>query len=154
VLNRRAFEKVLEATCARVAVQSALLVCDLDGFKLVNDTFGHQAGDTLLREIANRMIQEAGPNAVVARLGGDEFAILVPHALEILAAMTAQRLVAAVSQPIQIGVRHATVGVSIGIALSSAHAEPQALFDSADEAMYRAKRSRSGYKFAHEPRAA
>jgi diguanylate cyclase (GGDEF)-like protein/PAS domain S-box-containing protein len=154
VLNRRAFEQILEATCAGVAVQSALLVCDLDGFKLVNDTFGHQAGDTLLREIASRLIQEAGPNAVVARLGGDEFAIVVPHASEILAAMTARRLVAAVSQPIQIGVRHATVGVSIGIALSSAHAEPRALFDGADEAMYRAKRSRSGYKFAREPKAA
>jgi diguanylate cyclase (GGDEF)-like protein len=154
VLNRRAFEEILEGTCAGVAVQSALLVCDLDGFKLVNDTFGHHAGDTLLREIAKRMIQESGPNAVVARLGGDEFAILFPHAAKILAAMTAQRLVAAVSRPIQIGVRHATVGVSIGIALSSTHAEPQALFDSADEAMYRAKRSRSGYKFAREPEAA
>jgi len=154
VLNRRAFEQILEATCAGVAAQSALLVCDLDGFKLVNDTLGHQAGDILLREIAYRMTQEAGPNAAVARLGGDEFAILVPDASEILAAKTAQRLVAAVSQPIQIGVRQATVGVSIGIALSSAHAELQALLGSADEAMYRAKHSRSGYKFAREPKAA
>lgn len=154
VLNRRAFEEVIQAACAGGAVQCALLVCDLDGFKAVNDTFGHQAGDTLLREIANRMIQEAGPNAVVARLGGDEFAVLVPQASEILAAMTAQRLVAAVLQPIRIGVRNATVGVSIGIALSSACAEPQALFDSADEAMYRAKRGRSGFKFGREPKAA
>jgi len=154
VLNRRAFERTLETACTADAVPSALLVCDLDGFKLVNDTFGHQAGDTLLREIANRLIQEAGPNAVVARLGGDEFAIIVPHASDILAAMTAQRLVAAISQPIQIGPRHATVGVSIGIALSRAHAAPRELFDSADEAMYRAKRSRSGYKLARESKAA
>lgn len=154
VLNRRAFDEVLQASCAGAAAQGALLVCDLDGFKAVNDTLGHYAGDTLLREIANRMIQEAGPNAVVARLGGDEFAILVPRASETMAAMTAKRLVAAVSQPIKIGVRNATVGVSIGVALSSARTEPQALFDGADEAMYRAKRSRSGFKFAREPKAA
>ncbi len=161
--NRRAFEEGLRQACAGAAAPSAhapsaevpfaLLLCDLDGFKQVNDTLGHAAGDVLLREIAFRLVVETKPHGIVARLGGDEFAILLQPSTQTPAAATAQRLVDAVARAIRIGTEEVAVGVSIGIALGSRTQkapvlDPKALMASADAAMYEAKRQRTGYGFA------
>jgi diguanylate cyclase (GGDEF)-like protein/PAS domain S-box-containing protein len=144
--NRRAFEQALKNTRPGDA-PLALFMCDLDGFKPVNDTLGHQAGDTLLQEIARRMVAEAGSHAVVARLGGDEFGIVIPRCTEPLAAEAAQRVLGAVGRPFEINGNCVHVGVSIGIALSANDQDFQVLMQWADAAMYNAKRSRSGYGF-------
>jgi diguanylate cyclase (GGDEF)-like protein len=150
--NRRAFEEELRQACAGAEGPFALLLCDLDGFKQVNDTLGHAAGDALLREIAFRLVVETKPHGIVARLGGDEFGILLQPSTQALAAATAQRLVEAVARPIRIGNEDAAVGVSIGIALGSrtpkAQLDAKALMAGADAAMYDAKRRRAGYGFA------
>jgi len=150
--NRRAFEEALSQACTGSAGPFALLLCDLDGFKQVNDTLGHAAGDALLREIAARLAEQTKPHGVVARLGGDEFGVLMPQSTQPLAAATAQRLVAAIGRPIRIGTqtgtRDVTVGVSIGIALGSGQQDAPALMERADAAMYAAKRDGSGYGFA------
>jgi diguanylate cyclase (GGDEF)-like protein len=148
VANRRAFTETLQRAYAGNERQFALFLCDLDGFKQVNDTMGHKAGDVLLREIAARLVAETGPGGIVARLGGDEFAILLPQATHAAAAEAAQRFVGAVARPIAIDAQSVNVGVSIGIALGTRHGDEHALMESADAAMYAAKRSRAGYGFA------
>ena len=148
VANRRAFAEALQHAYAGNERQFALFLCDLDGFKQVNDTMGHQAGDVLLREIATRLVAETGPGGIVARLGGDEFAILLPQAAHALASEAAQRFIGAVARPIAIEGRSVNVGVSIGIALGIRHSDEHALMESADAAMYAAKRSGVGYGFA------
>jgi diguanylate cyclase (GGDEF)-like protein len=144
VANRRAFEQALRHAYAANERHFALLMCDLDGFKQVNDTMGHKAGDVLLREIATRLVTETGPNGIVARLGGDEFAILLPRATQTLAAEAVQRLAGAVARPIDIDGRSVNVGVSIGVALGSQNGDEHALMENADAAMYATKRSRAG----------
>jgi diguanylate cyclase (GGDEF)-like protein len=146
--NRRAFEAALSAACAAGDGQLALLLCDLDRFKQVNDTLGHAAGDTLLREIAARLREAANPGGMAARLGGDEFAILLREATQPLAAKLAEQVIETIARPIRIGQQSAAVGVSIGIALGGPNEDAQALMASADAAMYEAKRSRAGYRFA------
>jgi diguanylate cyclase (GGDEF)-like protein len=152
-VNRRAFEEALGA-CVSSNEAFALLVCDLDGFKKVNDKLGHQAGDALLCDITDRLRRNLRPSDIVARLGGDEFAILLPGATEQHALDAADRLVAAVAQPILIGTQLVTVGVSIGIVLGSAEFGPKELLNSADAAMYQAKLARCGYAFASDRKAA
>jgi diguanylate cyclase (GGDEF)-like protein len=146
--NRRAFEQALKNAPASEA-PLALLICDLDGFKPVNDTWGHHVGDALLQEIAKRMVAQAGSHAVVARLGGDEFGILIPRSTKALAAEAAKRLLGAIGRPYEIKGHCVRVGVSIGIASSTNHQDFQVLMQCADAAMYDAKRSRSGYGFWH-----
>ncbi|MGU3539294.1 bifunctional diguanylate cyclase/phosphodiesterase [Methylobacterium sp. A54F] len=118
----------------------AVLACDLDRFKAVNDTYGHPAGDALLAVIAERLRGVVRTGDIIARLGGDEFAIIVGH-LDTLRAATlvAQRVIAAVEQPVEIGPNRATVGVSIGIATAAGDEDADELFKRADIALYRAK---------------
>jgi diguanylate cyclase (GGDEF)-like protein len=142
--NRRAFEAELAAACAG-SPSFALLICDLDGFKPVNDKFGHQAGDALLCAIADRLRGAADPGAVVGRLGGDEFGLLLEASSETPAIATARQVAAAIVAPFEIGGRPVQVGVSIGIALGTSPHDPDVLIATADAAMYDAKRTRSGY---------
>jgi diguanylate cyclase (GGDEF)-like protein/PAS domain S-box-containing protein len=144
--NRRAFEQALKNIRPDEA-PLALFICDLDGFKPVNDTLGHQAGDALLQEIARRMVAQAGAHAVIARLGGDEFGIVIPRSTETCAAETAERLLSTIGRPYEINGNGVHVGVSIGIALSANNRDFQVLMERADAAMYEAKRSRCGYGF-------
>ena len=146
--NRRAFEQALKNAPASEA-PLALLICDLDGFKPVNDTWGHHAGDAVLQEIAKRMVAQVGLHAVVARLGGDEFGILIPRSTKALAAEAAKRLLGAIGRPYEIEGHCMHVGASIGIALSNNHQDFQMLMQCADAAMYDAKRARSGFGFWH-----
>jgi diguanylate cyclase (GGDEF)-like protein/hemerythrin-like metal-binding protein len=127
----------------RDATQFALLIADLDGFKLVNDTYGHDAGDAVLRLVAQRLQGCVRNGDTLARLGGDEFAVLLPQVQNSgVAALVAQRLIDAVMPPFDLGSRRVSIGVSIGLAVWPEHAGTvDALLLAADAAMYRAKRS-------------
>src|SRR5262249_34185883 len=117
---------------------------DLNGFKGVNDSLGHQAGDVLLDQVAQRLRGLVRDTDTVARLGGDEFAILVagePVVAEVLVTRIHERL----GQPVQVYDQSVQVGVSVGIALSPKHTDnASTLLRCADTAMYHAKRQRSG----------
>jgi diguanylate cyclase (GGDEF)-like protein len=118
-----------------------VLCLDLDGFKDVNDSVGHLAGDELLRTIAGRLLGVVRAADTVARLGGDEFAVLVDDPAGGLpeAAALAQRLLAVISDPVDLGGHRVTVAASIGIVVAEPEATPLSLFRDADIAMYRAK---------------
>ncbi|MFC4063943.1 putative bifunctional diguanylate cyclase/phosphodiesterase [Actinoplanes subglobosus] len=128
--NRRAFEEQLGA-----ADTPTVLLLDLNGFKAVNDRFGHAVGDELLAAVAQRLVNELPPDAVAARMGGDEFAVLLPAAET--ADDLAVRLRSAIHQPIHAGGQDLLVGASIGIAGDSA--DPVEVLRRADVAMYAAK---------------
>ncbi|MGY1651170.1 putative bifunctional diguanylate cyclase/phosphodiesterase [Geodermatophilus sp. SYSU D01119] len=125
---------------------TGLLFVDLDGFKGVNDGHGHAAGDTVLREVAARMRARVRPGDVVCRLGGDEFVVLVePAGTERDLVELAERLIAAVSEPIDLGGTPVAIGASIGIAVSrDGGADADVLFAEADTAAYRAKQRGRG----------
>jgi diguanylate cyclase (GGDEF)-like protein len=118
-----------------------VLCLDLDGFKDVNDSVGHLAGDELLRTIAGRLLGVARAADTVARLGGDEFAVLVDdtHGGLPEAATLAQRLLEVITEPVDLDGHRMTVGASIGIVVAEPDATPLSLFRDADIAMYRAK---------------
>ncbi len=120
----------------------ALLVADLDGFKAINDRFGHDAGDLVLQVVARRLRGTARANDTIARLGGDEFALVLPVvSTPENAALVAGRIVRTVGEPIALGHDTATVGISVGIGVHPIHgATMDALFHAADTAMYVAKR--------------
>ncbi|WP_243953200.1 EAL domain-containing protein [Methylobacterium sp. J-067] len=127
----------------------AVLACDLDRFKAVNDSFGHPAGDVLLRVVAERMQAVLRPYDTVARLGGDEFAILLTDLDEPgAAARLAEDLIAAVGVPVDLDGQTVEVGVSIGLAVASGEiANADELFKRADIALYEAKAAgRSTYR--------
>jgi diguanylate cyclase (GGDEF)-like protein/PAS domain S-box-containing protein len=124
---------------------AALLVLDLDRFKEVNDTLGHDHGDLLLREVAVRLHQAVTSTGSVARLGGDEFAVLLPGTDLAQAQHHAEGLSAALQAPFELGGYSVETGVSIGIALAPEHGSDfETLLRRADIAMYVAKRSGSG----------
>ena len=127
----------------------ALLMMDLDRFKEVNDTFGHHAGDDVLRQVAARLKSELRESDTIARLGGDEFAIILPGvADEAAAALTAGRLLQALLQPLTIEGEQLEIRASIGIVLFPRHAEDaESLLRRGDAAMYEAKRTGAGTAF-------
>ncbi|HEX6547700.1 MAG TPA: EAL domain-containing protein [Candidatus Dormibacteraeota bacterium] len=125
----------------------ALLVMDLDRFKEVNDTFGHQAGDILLRDVAARLRSGLRGSDTVARLGGDEFAILLGHVETIEGAITtARKLLESLEAPFQIEAEDVQIGASLGIAVFPDHGgDADLLMRHADVAMYVAKRGATGF---------
>jgi diguanylate cyclase (GGDEF)-like protein/PAS domain S-box-containing protein len=148
LLNRRRFNEELERELARVrrhGGQAAVLVIDLDRFKLVNDTLGHRAGDDVLCAVARTLVTRLRSTDVIARTGGDEFAVI---ALEAGDRDGVRRLAHDVAEAIRTQII-ATCGTtvrltaSIGVALVDDHtsASPDLLLVAADDAMYRAKRS-------------
>ncbi|HEV8420594.1 MAG TPA: GGDEF domain-containing protein, partial [Actinomycetota bacterium] len=129
-----------------------VLVTDLNGFKAVNDTFGHAAGDQLLIEIANRLRDSVRPTDTVARLGGDEFAVLLEDAPVADAVRVAERLLEDLITPIDIEGREVFVDGSIGIAESpSGSVRAEALLRDADAAMYTAKTGGKGAYQVFQP---
>ncbi|MFP5488058.1 MAG: putative bifunctional diguanylate cyclase/phosphodiesterase [Acidimicrobiia bacterium] len=146
--NRRAFFDHLDDALvdARTSVRTAVLIMDLDGFKEINDRLGHQIGDTLLVEFADRLEQSLPTGAVAARLGGDEFAVLLlVHATDDEALRdSVARVHARLSHPLVVDGFPVTVGVSIGVACSPRDGmTARDLMHGADVAMYKAKRTRS-----------
>jgi diguanylate cyclase (GGDEF)-like protein len=121
----------------------ALLCLDLDGFKLVNDTHGHEVGDKLLVAVAQRLRDNLREGDSVARMGGDEFAILQQSAGQPSDAMAlAQRLLASIGKPFELEGRQSVIGVSIGIALYPQDGDsPDLLLRNADTALYQAKKA-------------
>jgi diguanylate cyclase (GGDEF)-like protein/PAS domain S-box-containing protein len=130
----------------RTGESVALLLIDLDDFKPINDTYGHQAGDAVLVELADRLRTEVRESDTAARLGGDEFAVIVEDASDPDAtAALAARLLVALSGPVLLGpVDVCTVGVSIGAARSTFASTPDTLIRRADEALYEVKYSGKG----------
>ena len=125
----------------------ALLILDLNGFKDVNDTFGHHLGDVLLQQVGPRISALLRESDTVARLGGDEFAVVLPTAdNEAGAVLAARRLLKALEEPFVIEDRRLEVGGSVGIAITPQHGtDPATLMRRADIAMYVAKRAQSGF---------
>ncbi|WP_203829532.1 diguanylate cyclase domain-containing protein [Actinoplanes palleronii] len=116
-----------------------MLAIDLNDFKPINDTLGHQAGDTVLMIVAHRLSACAGDTATVARLGGDEFAVILhPTSVAETAAM-ADRVRAAIAEPMHVAGQDLTVGASIGVATGPPNAAEE-LHEAADAAMYETKR--------------
>jgi diguanylate cyclase (GGDEF)-like protein len=141
--NRLLFNERLNEALATAHEESpcALLCLDLDGFKEVNDRFGHAAGDLLLKEVGRRLLSNLRKDDTAARLGGDEFAVLLRNVPAAEAVATAQRITMALSGRYLLDrFGEASVGVSIGIACAPAHAnEPEAMLSLADKALYAAK---------------
>jgi diguanylate cyclase (GGDEF)-like protein/PAS domain S-box-containing protein len=146
LFNRRRLEEELASHLAasrRYGTTGALLVLDLDHFKPINDTFGHQAGDLILRAVGDVLRTSTREADIPARLGGDEFVVLLPHAdaggAEVCAAKLLERI-GSLAPEYQNDKIH--VGVSIGLALFPEHGQtPDDLFAAADRALYRAKQS-------------
>ena len=133
-------------TARRLQTPLALMVMDLDHFKEVNDSLGHEAGDLLLRETATRLVSVIRETDTVARIGGDEFAVVLAGTDQHGAVTVAQKMVASLQRPFQIEGGALEVSASIGIALWPRHGEDvQTLLRRADMAMYAAKRSTAGY---------
>ena len=121
-------------------VHVALLFCDLDRFKLVNDTYGHEIGDRLMVAVAGRIQDITGDDASAARYGGDEFIVVQPVAGKAEAQRMANRLIASLEAPFEIGTDTMRISASIGVALSdSSTSTPDELLRDADVAMYQAK---------------
>jgi diguanylate cyclase (GGDEF)-like protein len=125
----------------------ALLLIDLDGFKELNDTLGHHAGDEVLRQIGPRLAQLLRTDDTLARLGGDEFAVVLAPGDETAASTAGLRLRAALERSFEVGDITLHIDASIGIALFPDHATDAAgLLQRADVAMYEAKRRRTGHE--------
>ncbi len=144
--NRALFDdRVTQALhrAARSGIEPAVLYVDLDGFKTVNDTLGHPAGDQLLREVADRLRWATRTGDTVSRLGGDEFAILVERGHDPAedAAAMAHRLLEALAVPVPIDGEPVRVSGSVGIALGDGQATAASLLRDADIAMYRSKQA-------------
>lgn len=137
--NRAAFEQAVAATLAS-GVPAAVLYLDMDGFKKINDEWGHAAGDDVLRHIAVRLRQAVRTTDLCARLGGDEFAVLMPGVSRRRATEVSDRLSALLSGPMIVAGRPIGVAASIGVAVGGDDAAQ--LIEAADHAMYSAKRAR------------
>jgi diguanylate cyclase (GGDEF)-like protein len=141
--NRRGFMRELERLIARVdryGLKAAMLFVDVDGLKIINDSFGHRAGDEALIQVANLLSKGVRHSDVVARIGGDEFGILLECADEAAAQETAARLNEQISgceflhdgEPLPLG-------VAIGVGMIDSLDTPETVMERADEAMYRRK---------------
>jgi diguanylate cyclase (GGDEF)-like protein/PAS domain S-box-containing protein len=157
LLNRRGLDNALATLLGSPKAESrqlALLLVDLDYFKAVNDTFGHAAGDLVLREVANILSQSIRRTDIVGRTGGDEFVVLLPgiegpqKAEEI-----ASNIIVGLSRPIVVGDEQlAHIGASIGISVTGPEREPAAaLLRRADIAMYAAKQAGRGRACLGQP---
>ncbi len=146
--NRRSFDAALAKACSVASRRRSLLgllLIDLDGFKAVNDTLGHQVGDELLMEVGDRLVDCTRSNEHLARFGGDEFALVVENVVgreELEEA--ADRLIDAIRVPVQIRDDLIAVEASIGIAFGAGSISPERLVRRADEALYEAKRGGRG----------
>ncbi|WP_161974476.1 diguanylate cyclase domain-containing protein [Piscinibacter terrae] len=142
--NRRYLLEELERAVMRARRQhrlAALLFIDLDGFKRVNDSLGHEAGDALLQRVSERFARTVRQSDLLARLGGDEFAVVLDADSRISAAALGERLIEAIRGPLIDGHADVLVSASIGIALFPEDApDSSTLLARADQAMYLAKR--------------
>jgi diguanylate cyclase (GGDEF)-like protein len=144
--NRGFFSQLLNqslASAKRYQHELAVLFLDLDRFKLINDTLGHDAGDDLLKQVAERLSGAVRESDVVARLGGDEFVVLLPEQCDEASLIAvSQRILESIGKPYVLAGNEFRVTVSIGVSRYPGDAEDeQSLLKNADIAMYRAKES-------------
>jgi len=143
LINRRHFDTTIGervAACDRGGAALTLLYIDVDGFKRINDRYGHTVGDELLRLFAARVQSNVRDTEVVARLGGDEFAVILNHAVGAQSLDTADRLIDHLSRPYRLGNLTVEVSASIGLAAYPGSAPcARTLLQAADAAMYLAK---------------
>jgi diguanylate cyclase (GGDEF)-like protein len=153
--NRRYFMErlwILLSDYRRGSLRPALLLLDLDRFKVVNDTMGHPAGDQLLKEVASRLRANKRRGDVLARLGGDEFAVLALVESATEAERLAEALLNGLNRPVYINAQTLWPNASIGIALPGpVRPAPQELMSMADVALYQAKANGKGQCFLFEP---
>lgn len=157
LLNRRGMFDLLSQAIARVKrtrASLALLFIDLDGFKQINDTHGHEAGDAVLREVAARLQASIRQTDTAARLGGDEFTVIlenIKHGISD-ANMLAQKILETLQHPIQLDSVTATISASIGISMHHPDDERSAdqLVNAADSAMYTAKHAGKNQVCVHK----
>ena len=144
--NRAQFDERLRDRLGEDGAGMAVLFLDLDGFKAINDSMGHRAGDVLLEAAAKRLENTVRPGDTIARLGGDEFTVLLdPAESSDAARLVARRLVDVLGDPFTIDGRRCHVSASVGVAFTSDRStEPDELLHRADAAMYRAKRAGPG----------
>jgi diguanylate cyclase (GGDEF)-like protein/PAS domain S-box-containing protein len=146
--NRALFRDRLDQALARSERSRevlAVLLVDLDGFKQVNDSLGHDAGDDLLRSVARRFVDVKRPSDTLARLGGDEFALLVEGANEETAIAVASRLLERLAEPVTVAGHEFALGASVGIVLHPGGVgTSEELIRHADVAMYAAKEAGRG----------
>jgi diguanylate cyclase (GGDEF)-like protein len=140
ISNRRNF-----LTYLNNAKVGYVFLLDLDGFKEVNDSLGHDAGDQLLRQVTSRFSRVLPPNALIARLGGDEFGIIA-NISEQEAVEHSQAIQSTLSYPLLISNKEVRIGVSIGIAGFAEESTSSDSLQRADEMMYEAKRGKGGMK--------
>jgi len=151
--NRTLFNAKLEealSQAARTQTQGNLMLLDLDKFKPVNDSFGHDAGDELLRQVADRLWECVRSSDLVARLGGDEFGIILGQSGDDVATgEVADRIVRRIQTPFNINGQQITIGVSVGISqISGETLDVNPVIKRADIALYEVKNDgRNGYKF-------
>lgn len=144
LLNRRMFQDCLDHSIVKAhrnGLPVALMLIDLDRFKEVNDTLGHDKGDLLLVEAARRISECVRESDTVARMGGDEFTVILPELDDVsIVERIAQNIIARLAKPFQLGADSAYVSASIGISLHPADAaDAKNLLKNADQAMYAAK---------------
>ncbi|MCH8504359.1 MAG: diguanylate cyclase [Ectothiorhodospiraceae bacterium] len=141
--NRQAYDRRLQKEIEhsrREGVPLSLLVGDVDGFKGINDRFGHQTGDRVLRSVASVLQANVRQTDLLARYGGEEFVVILPGADRALASQLGERLRSAMaSQPFHAGEKRVPVTISFGVAVFRETDTPETLFARGDEAMYRAK---------------
>ena len=141
--NRRGFMRELERLVARIGRyggSAAMLFVDLDGLKMINDTFGHQAGDEALIQVAALLSKGVRRGDIVGRLGGDEFGILLEQANDTTAIETAARLADQISAcEIEHDGDSLPLGIAVGVAMIDGQASPAEVMAEADEQMYRRK---------------
>lgn len=146
LLNRRAFLRELgriRAFCQRYDSPASLVYFDLDGFKAINDRYGHAAGDVALRVVAERLKAHVRDSDILGRLGGDEFALILVQADRPTAEAKAASLAQVIEhEPLRFGDWSAPVHLSFGTCEISGDAEPEAIIAEADAAMFAAKRLR------------
>lgn len=138
LLNRRGFEAQIAAPMRRDPQRASLILCDVDHFKSINDTFGHDAGDTVLKEIGAILRKTARKGDLVGRLGGEEFAVFLPEALSSHAHECAERLRRAIAECNFAGLGHKCTA-SFGVASLEEVSDWRALYKLADGRLYRAK---------------
>ena len=146
VANRKQFNQTLREVLSESALRRfAVMVLDLDGFKAINDTYGHEAGDVILREVAQRLERTVAPSGVVGRLGGDEFGLILSEMTDVASVLgVAERVCADLSAPLAYGSRTLTIQGRVGVAIYPTSATTASdLLEAADRAMYAAKGSES-----------
>jgi diguanylate cyclase (GGDEF)-like protein len=147
LFNRRAFVRELSRNLSfvqRYGTPASLVYFDLDGFKAVNDRYGHAVGDEALKAVAERLLSQVRESDVVGRIGGDEFAVILSQADETAARAKAAQLAAAVeAEPVQAGQWMTPVHITFGVAQLDPDRTAEEMMAGADAAMFAAKRAKT-----------